>query len=122
LLGSTATFGVTNYVYARVFNRGAAASAVTVTVYYAPPATLLTPPWTKIGDAVLPNVPAGSGVTVSAAIPWTTVPAPGHYCFIGVVGNALDPAPDPATLFDWTTYQQYIRQNNNITWRNFNVV
>jgi serine protease len=64
----------------------------------------------------------GLGVTVSPAIPWSSVPAPGHYCFVGVVGNALDPAPDPATLFDWTTYQQYLRQNNNVTWRNFNVV
>src|SRR5262245_1989184 len=122
MLGPTATFGQTNFVYARVLNRGAAAAGATVSVYYAAPASLLTPPWTKIGDAVIPNVPAGPGVTVSPAIPWATVPAPGHYCFIGVVGNALDQAPDPATLFDWTTYQQFIRQNNNITWRNFNVV
>src|SRR5262249_39741186 len=33
-----------------------------------------------------------------------------------------DPAPSPADFLNWTNYQNFIRNNNNVTWRNFNVV
>jgi serine protease len=33
-----------------------------------------------------------------------------------------DPAPDPVDFLDWNNFQIFIRNNNNVTWRNFNVV
>jgi serine protease len=128
-LGFTATAGQDNYIYVRVLNRAApataAAAAVTATVYWSTVASLITPNnWTLVGNVVLPNVPEGNQLAVSNAVVWpaANVPGPGHYCLIGLVGNALDPAPGPGAFPDWNSYYQFIRQNNNITWRNFNVV
>jgi serine protease len=125
-LGQTATAGQDNFVYVRVWNRGAvAASNVTATVFYSPASTLLTPvDWKPVGSVILATVPPANVMTVSAAITWpkSAVPAPGHYCFIALVGNAQDPAPDPATFLSFDNYYAYIRNNNNVTWRNFDVV
>ncbi len=80
--------------------------------------------WKLIGSVLVPNVAAGNVMTVSAAIVWPTsaVPAPGHYCFIVLVGNAQDPAPNPATFLTFDNYYAFIRNNNNVAWRNFDVV
>ena len=125
-LGSTVEAGQDNYVYVRVRNRGGSDAAnVTATVYWAPVATLLTPDlWTLVGSVVVPNVPAGDILTVSDVITWPAaqLPAPGHYCFVGVIGNAADPAPALAAFVNWTNFTDAIRNNNNLTWRNFNVV
>jgi len=125
-LGSTAVAGQDNYIYARVRNRGASdATNVTITIYWAPSSTLVMPDlWTLVGSTVIAAVPAGDILTVSSAIVWpaAAVPARGHYCFVAIVGHALDPAPVPAHLRGWDDFWQYIRGNNNVTWRNFNVV
>jgi len=122
-LGSTAEEGQTNYIYVRVRNRGGSNAAdVEATVHWAPVATLLTPDlWNPVGSVVIPNVPNGDILTVSDGIPWNSVPAEGHYCFVGLVGNAQDPAPGPAEMLDWDQFYRFIRENNNVTWRNFNV-
>ena len=45
-----------------------------------------------------------------------------YYCFIGIVGNERDPAPlIPATFPNWAAYKSFIRDNNKVTWCNFNV-
>jgi serine protease len=125
-LGYEAESGQDNFVYVRVRNRGGTAAAnVTATVYWAPPSTLLTPDlWTLLGTATLPTVPTGDLLTVSDAIIWpaAAVPAPGHYCFVSILNTPRDPGPTPADLMDWNTFTTFIRSNNNVTWRNFNVV
>jgi serine protease len=130
MLGPTVTAGQDNFVYVRVWNRAtlaaAAATNVTATVFYASPATLVTADdWKPVGNpVVIPNVPANNVMTVSTAITWPAVdvPAPGHYCFIALVGNAQDPAPTRANFLNFDYYCAYIRDNNNVTWRNFDVV
>ena len=122
--------GKTNYLYLRVWNGGAAAARnAFATVYFSPPATLVTPSmWTLIGDSYYPTVPAGNQVEVSTiGIPWPAdqIPAPGHYCFVATVGNTYQSAPNPALLSNFASfadYENYIATNNQITWRNFNVV
>jgi hypothetical protein len=122
--------GQTNYLYLRVWNGGqAAAQNAFATVYFAPPATLVTPSmWTLIGTSYYPTVPTGSQVEVtSIGIPWPAdqIPAPGHYCFVATVGCNYQPAPDPMLLNSFATfqdYENYIDNNANVTWRNFNVV
>jgi hypothetical protein len=76
-----------------------------------------------VGTTTLPNVPIGEQLTVSDAIVWqqADIPGPGHYCFVGLVGTAADPAPGPADFLDWDNFRRFIRENNNVTWRNFNV-
>ena len=118
--------GVTHQVYARVRNRGICpAQGVTVTVYWSPVATLVTPPsWTLIGTSTPFNVPAGDVLTVSPAIPWPAaqLPAPGHYCFVAQAHHSYDPPPDPPPATDWNGFLSYLRRSNNVTWRNFNVL
>jgi serine protease len=123
-LGYEAQAGQDNYVYVRVLNRGGtAASNVVASVYWSPVSTLVTPDlWTLVGSVTIPAVPPGDVLAVSAPITWSSVPATGHYCFVGLIGNAQDPAPSPGDLIDFDNFRLFIRRNNNVTWRNFNVV
>lgn len=125
-LGFEAEAGQNNYIYVRVRNRGGSAAVnVVATVFSAPVSTLLTPDlWTLVGSVTIPNVPVGDLLTVSDAITWPAaeIPGTGHYCFVGLVGNAADPAPDPIDFLNWDNYRRFIRENNNVTWRNFNVI
>lgn len=124
-LGSTAEIGQDNFIYVRVLNQGGSpAINVEATVFWSPVATLVTPDlWTLVGTTIIPNVPIGEQLTVSDAIVWdqAAIPGPGHYCFVGLIGNAADPAPGPADFLNWDNFRRFIRENNNVTWRNFNV-
>ena len=126
LLSQDIEMGQDNYIFVRVLNQGGSPAVnVKATVYWSPPATLITPDmWNKIGDVTIPNVPTAEVLTVSNKITWpsASIPALGHYCFIGLVGNASDPAPDPADFLNWNNFVNFIRNNNNVTWKNFNVV
>ena len=117
--------GQANYVYVRVWNRGGAANNVFATVYWSPPATLVAPNlWNLIGTAYYPQVPVGNMVEVSTpGILWPSdeIPAAGHYCFVATVGNAFDPAPTPSSFVSFQDFENYIANNNNIAWHNFNV-
>ena len=125
-LGYEATAGQDNFVYTRVRNRGAvAAGPTTITVYWSEVAMLITPDmWTLVGSATLPSVPTGDVLTVADEIVWdqAEVPATGHYCFVAVVSTANDPAPPLTDLVNFDNFRAFVRNNNNATWRNFNVV
>ncbi|HYP05178.1 MAG TPA: S8 family peptidase [Bryobacteraceae bacterium] len=125
-LGYEAEAGQDNFIYLRVRNRGGSnATNVNGMVYWSPVSTLVTPDlWTLVGSVNIPLVPAGDTLTVSDSIVWPSaeIPGTGHYCLVGLIGTAADPAPNPAVLFDWDTFRAFIRNNNNVTWRNFNVV
>lgn len=120
-LGEQVEFGQTNYVYVRMKNRGTGiAAGCRATVYWSDPATLVTPSvWTLIGTTA--PVDVGPSLTVTDALAWNGVPATGHYCFVAVIDHPLDPAPALPTG-GWTEFVDFIRGNNNVTWRNFNVV
>jgi serine protease len=125
-LGDTAEIGQDNFVYVRVLNQGGSpAISVNATVYWSPVATLVTPDlWTLVGSTTIPSVPIGEQLTVSNGIVWqqANIPAAGHYCFVGLIGNVADPVPGPADFLNWNNFYRFIRENNNVTWRNFNVV
>jgi hypothetical protein len=118
--------GHDNHLYVRVLNRGGSPAAnVSIDVYWSPPATLVTPNmWHLIATATLASVPLANVLTVSDELTWSSgdIPAPGHYCFVAVSGNAADPKPNPATFSSFDQYRTFVRNNNNIAWRNFNVV
>ena len=126
MLGFEVEDGQDNYLYTRVRNRGGtAATNVEIQLFWSEVATLVTPDmWTPVGTTTIPTVPTGDQLTVSDAIVWSTadIPSAGHYCLVAVIGTGDDPAPNPATFTTFDQFRQFVRANNNATWRNFNVV
>lgn len=125
-LGYEVEAGQANSIYVRVRNRGAAPSApATATVFWSEVATLVTPDlWTLVGSTTIPSVPEGDLLTVSNEIVWAAadIPAEGHYCFVATLDTVNDSAPPLTDLMNFDNFRTFIRNNNNVTWRNFNVV
>ncbi len=120
--------GHDNYIYVRMKNRGLDDETATATVFWSEVSTLVTPDmWNLIGTTDPINVPAGGALVVTAPLTWNMddIPNSGHYCFIGISNSTRDPAPPlPSAIpgFDWDAFLNYIRDYNNVTWRNFNVI
>lgn len=120
--------GQGNYLYLRTWNRGPAINDVETAVYWSEVATLVTPNlWNLIASYGPEQVPLTGAYTLRCTdgLCWdaSKIPAPGHYCFVATVGDAANPAPDPAklTFGNFDDYINYIAVHNNIAWRNFNV-
>lgn len=114
-----------NFIYTRLRNRGSAASSANVQVFWSPVSTLVTPDlWTLAGTSTYASVPTGNLLTVGSEIVWAAadIPAAGHYCYVGIVDSPGDPAPLLTDLVNFDNFRTFIRNNNNATWRNFNVV
>jgi len=113
--------GNDNYIYIRVQNKGAMAANVNARIYYAPLNTTCAPDlWEYLGQVDFYNVAAG-GCAVSDALVWHHAPDPGavdHYCVIASIEGPRDPHPDPAGVTGPAQYMQFIRDNNNICYRN----
>jgi len=115
--------GQSNWIYLRVRNRGYSAGDGTVDVYWSLPSTLPTPAgWHHIGSVAVPQVQPDTW-TVAGPLEWLAVDLPNadHCCFIALLSNAQDPAPDLTTVTDSASFQQLIRGNNNVVWKNFDV-
>ncbi len=117
-------FGQQNFVYVRVRNRGAANGDATVRVYFSAATTFGAPAsWTYIGAApALGIAPGGMQVVGPIPFPANLIPAEGHYCMIAVITDAADPAPDHSLISSVTDYIHYVRNTNNIAYRNMDVV
>lgn len=125
-LGYEVEKGQDNFIYVRVKNRGGSdANNVTATVYWSEVSTLVTPDmWNWIGTTAPINVPAGDVLRVADPLTWSNadIPATGHYCYVGILDHPQDPAPPLPPATDWNGFRNFIRNHNNVTWRNFNVV
>ncbi|VAW41942.1 Microbial collagenase [hydrothermal vent metagenome] len=125
-LGYEVEEGQDNYIYARMKNRGGIdANNVTTTIYWSEVSTLVTPDmWNLVGTTLPVNVPQGDTIVVADPITWSSgdIPATGHYCFVGIIDHPSDPAPPLPGPTDWNGFRGFIRNHNNVTWRNFNVV
>lgn len=125
-LGFEVTPGQDNVIYVRMQNRGnSAANGVRATVYWSEVATLVTPDmWNPIGTTVPVDVPVGDTLVVTDALVWSAadIPGPGHYCFVAVADHLQDQAPPLPFGADWDGFKAFIRTQNNVAWRNFNVV
>jgi hypothetical protein len=113
--------GNDNYIYIRVHNKGTINSDIHVRVYFAPLTTTCAPDqWESLGQIDFYNVPAG-GDAVSNALVWENVPDPGsvgHFCIIASIEGFGDPHPDPAGISNASQYMDFIRNHNNICYRN----
>ena len=126
-LGDRVEHGQDNFIYVRMKNRGAGvASGVSARVYWSEVATLVTPNmWNLIGTTAAVNVPQGNTLVVAGPLTWPAAALPpigDHACFIAAVGSAADPTPPPLPTTDWTNFLAFVRNNNNVAWRNFDVV
>ncbi|MFH2107415.1 MAG: M12 family metallo-peptidase [Chrysiogenia bacterium] len=109
--------GQNNWIYGKLINGGSTAASGNLRVYYANASVSLTWPsgWTLIGD--LP-VTINANTTICVEIPWTGVPGTGHYCLIARWVSAAD----PMTFTETSNITYNTRQNNNIIWRNVNII
>ncbi len=117
-------FGQDNYVYVRLQNRGSADGDVTVNVYFSAASTFGTPAsWIHIGSLAEAGIAPGSlRIAGPLTFPSALIPAVGHYCMIAVVSDAQDPAPDTSLIASVSDYLNFVRNTNNIAYRNMNVV
>jgi serine protease len=123
-----------NHIYVRIRNRAAVdANAVTATIYWSEASALVAPiDWHLIGQINAGKVNGGDTLHVAGPFVWHPapgeVPASGHGCFVVVLDQALDPQPPslPAavgtTNLGWGEFLSYVGNNNNIAWRNFDVL
>jgi len=126
--------GANCYLYFRALNRGGiTATGVKVRIFYTDPSTLITPQsLIEIGVFDFPDIPTGDILTLSSAQLWTAPSTAGHYCFVAFITCDQDKYFDPMGLVDyltanptswtWNTYFDFIRNNNNVTWKNFDIV
>jgi hypothetical protein len=125
-LGFEVRGGQDNFIYVRMKNRGGTdATGVSARVFWSPVSTLVTPAlWTPIGNTAPVNVPLGETLVVTDPLTWPAagVPGTGHYCFVAVLDHPADPAPVLPSPTDFDGFRAFIRNQNNVTWRNFNVV
>ena len=127
-LGERVESGQDNYVYLRIRNRGGTvARGVTGDVYWSPVATLITPSlWVPIGTTAPVDVPVGNTFVVTNALTWPSAALPSlgtHACFVAVLTNdPEDPAPRIPAATDWNGFIALIKNENNVAWRNFDVV
>jgi hypothetical protein len=107
--------GQEQFIYVKVHNRGAPITG-TLEVYGANAATALSWPadWKLLG-ASANSIPALASTIVK--IPWTPADA-GHYCLLARWVSARDPMKTPEGL----DTNANVRANNNLIWRNVNVV
>ncbi|NVJ21440.1 hypothetical protein HUW62_09455 [Myxococcus sp. AM011] len=117
-------FGQPNYVYVTLRNNGPLVpvgnpASGTLLVYYTGSggAAVWPTDWAPIGSI---PVSLAAGATQEFFVPWTTVPAPGHYCLL----TRWVSAQDPMTLVELpgSNTLNNTRWNNNLAWKNINVV
>ena len=110
--------GQLNYVHVFLENKGPNTiyNAV-VRVYYAVASSGLAWPedWTEIGAGAVGSLASGFGIDVS--VPWVPTVS-GHVCLLARVESVQD----PMTFAEGTDVNYNTRYNNNIVWRNVNVV
>jgi hypothetical protein len=129
-LGTVVEHGQDNHVYVRMRNRGlASAPGTRATVYWSEVSTLVTPEmWHLIGTTAPVSVPVGDTLVATPELVWskTDLPVTGdHACFVAILDQVSDPAPpipESGPSFDWNAFVNLVRAQNNVTWRNFNVV
>ncbi|MET0401339.1 MAG: extracellular metalloproteinase [Cystobacter sp.] len=111
-------YGQTNYVHVKVRNRSAVEASNAVVEFYGTSAATGTSwpsQWIFIGSQNVASLPGGADT--EARVAWNP-PVQGHYCLMA----RLVTAQDPMTFTETGDPSYNTRYNNNIVWRNTNVV
>jgi len=110
--------GATNWVYVKMQNGGSAAASGNLELYFANANVSLTWPggWTLLTSIPVSGFAAHSSHIVEAQ--WPSTPGPGHFCMVARWVSAADPMTTP----EGADIGANTRNNNNIVWRNLNIV
>ena len=108
--------GQQNFAYVKLHNGGAATSG-DVKLYLANASVSLAWPagWTLIATVPIASFAAHSTKVIEAA--WNP-PGAGHYCMVARWVSGADPMTNP----EGVDIEHNVRFNNNIVWRNLNIV
>jgi Metallo-peptidase family M12B Reprolysin-like len=107
------------FAYAKLHNGGNSTTSGTLELYFANADVSLEWPvaWTLIGSVPVNNFVAHAARVVE--VPWNGVPTAGdHYCLIARWVSASD----PMATAEGTDINANVRANNNIVWRNLNII
>ncbi len=117
-------FGQANWVYVRLQNRGAENGDAVINVYFTPASTFATPAsWIHVGTLNETGIAPGAlAIAGPLEFQQSLIPGPGHYCMIAVVTDALDPAPNHNLIGSTSDFLHFVRNTNNIAYRNMDVV
>jgi len=114
-------FGSDNWIYVKMHNGNMSSQSGSLELYIADASVSLTWPggWTLV--ASVPVTIPGSSTEVIEQV-WNTVPDPAsgstHYCMIARWVSAAD----PMAVAETSNIGNNVRANNNIVWRNLNIV
>jgi hypothetical protein len=108
--------GAPNFIYVKLHNGGPTITG-NLEVYIANASTMLRWPvdWTQIATR---SITLNNLTTSIIEFEWTAGPVTGHYCMMARWVASTDPMTFPET----DDINQNTRQNNNIIWRNMNIV
>jgi hypothetical protein len=113
-------FGSDNWVYVKLHNGFSSSATGNLELYWAEAAAGLSWPadWHLLTSISVSGFAAHS--TKITEYLWTSLPGVGHYCMIArwVATSPSDPMTTPET----TDINANVRGNNNIVWRNLNIV
>ncbi|MHA1555808.1 MAG: hypothetical protein ACTSPM_02630 [Candidatus Heimdallarchaeota archaeon] len=123
-LGEAVEYGQDNYIYARVQNRGRNPATGSIKLCWSELSTFNDPSrWYEINELAITNIAPGEVKVIGPFVwNWRDIPNIGHYCFIGLVHSIIDPEPDSSHIQDTMDFHYFVRDNNNVAWKNFNVV
>jgi hypothetical protein len=108
--------GQPNWAYVKLHNGGSSAATGTVEIYVTNASTTLTwGLWTLVDTVTVTGMPAHSSKVVEGS--WTPLVS-GHHCMVARWVSTAD----PMTFTETTDINYNTRQNNNIAWRNMNIV
>ncbi len=111
-------FGSTNWVYVKLHNGGSTTASGNLELYWANASTGLSWPadWNLLGTIPVSGFAAHSTRVVEQQ--WTNLPGTGHYCMLARWVSAADPMTHPET----SDINANVRKNNNLVWRNLNII
>ena len=109
--------GTPTYVYVKIHNGGPNITGDLV-LHYAHASTSLSWPsaWTVIDTQK--NITLNASTTQILEFDWATLPGSGHYCLVARWLSSADPMATP----EGSDIGVNTRNNNNIVWRNVNIV
>ena len=108
--------GQTNYIYVKLHHGAAVSGNLEIKVANATLGLGWPGNWTTV-SAVPITVAAAGGSTRIVEVAWTP-PAAGHFCLVA----RWDSASDPMTKPEGGNIEVNVRDNNNIVWRNVNLI
>jgi hypothetical protein len=111
--------GASNFAYVKLHNGSTSPASGNLELYFANASVSLNWPtaWTPIGTVAVTGFAAGSTRVVEQA--WTNLPTtPGHYCLLA---RWVSPT-DPMATAEGPDINANVRANNNLVWRNMDIV